>query len=330
LARGSVTPEGRGQAPAPGREAAARKCAVLVIEDSPAHRAELRRALETHPDIGEITEAEDGVAGLRALLTRSFDAVICDLELPGFDGEKLLAVKEQRPELADTPVLFVSANRDPARKARLLERGASDTLEKPFHPAELLARLGVHLRLLQLRNELREKNQQLERLSVTDALTGLRNRRFAEWFLAGELERSRRHGNPLSVLLADLDHFKRVNDTHGHAAGDNALRHVATLLAQQVRKTDVCARWGGEEFLVGLAQVPLEGALALAERQRAAVEASPLVLPSGARLALTVSIGVAGARAIDGECPDGLVAAADRALYEAKDRGRNRVVLAKR
>jgi diguanylate cyclase (GGDEF)-like protein len=315
--------------PAPGGEAPARKSVVLVIEDSAAHRAELRRTLEGTPEVGEILEAEDGFAGLEALLTQRFDAVICDLELPGFDGEKLLAVKEQRADLADTPVLFVSANRDPARKARLLERGASDTIEKPFHPAELRARLVVHLRLRQLRNELREKNQQLERLSVTDALTGLRNRRFAEWFLSGELERSRRHGNPLAVLLVDIDHFKRVNDAHGHAAGDAALRHVATLLAREVRKTDVCARWGGEEFLMGLAQVPLEGALALADRQREAVEASPLVLPSGARLALTVSIGVAGVLPTD-DTPLELVAAADRALYEAKDGGRNRVVLARR
>jgi two-component system, cell cycle response regulator len=302
---------------------------VLVVDDSAAHRAELRRTLQANADVGEITEAADGLAGLKALLTQSFDAVICDLELPGFDGEKLLAVKEQRPELADTPVLFVSANRDPARKARLLERGASDTIEKPFHPAELLARLGVHLRLRQLRHELREKNQQLERLSVTDALTGLRNRRFAEWFLAGELERSRRHGNPLSVLIVDIDHFKRVNDTHGHPAGDAALRHVAGLLLEETRKTDLCARWGGEEFLMGLAQVPVDGAIALAERQRASVERGPLVLPGGERLALTVSIGVASVMPSDERHAE-LVAAADRALYEAKDRGRNRVALAKR
>jgi PleD family two-component response regulator len=117
---------------------------------------------------------------LTALLSQPFDAVICDVELPGFDGEKLLAAKQQRAELADIPILFVSANRDPERKVRLLERGASDTIEKPFHPAELLARLGVHVRLRQLRTELREKNLQLERLSITDALRGVPNRRFAE------------------------------------------------------------------------------------------------------------------------------------------------------
>jgi diguanylate cyclase (GGDEF)-like protein len=306
-----------------------RKSAVLVIEDSDAQRAELRRALAASGELGEVVEAADGIAGLRALLSQPFDAVICDLELPGFDGEKLLAAKQQRPELADTPILFVSTNRDPERKARLLERGASDTLEKPFHPAELLARLGVHLRLRQLRNELREKNLLLERLSVTDALTSLRNRRFAEWFLSRELERTHRHGNELSVLLADVDHFKRVNDTHGHAAGDAALRHVGMLLAEQVRKTDVCARWGGEEFLIALAQVPLEGALALAERQRAAVEATPFVLSEGRLLELTVSIGVATATPADA-IPEDLVAAADRALYEAKGAGRNRVTVSRR
>jgi two-component system cell cycle response regulator len=184
VARGSVRSEARdGETQSVG-EPAARKSTVLVIEDSAAHRAELRRALESSAEIGEITEAADGVAGLKALLSRAFDAVICDVELPGFDGEKLLAAKAQRPDLSDTPVLFVSANRDPARKARLLERGASDTIEKPFDAAELLARLGVHLRLRQLRDELREKNQQLEQLSTTDALTGLRNRRFAESFLS--------------------------------------------------------------------------------------------------------------------------------------------------
>ena len=310
-------------------EAAPRKSSVLLIEDSAAQRAELRRALDSCEELGDIAEAADGIAGLKALLSQSFDAVICDLELPGFDGEKLLAAKEQRPELADTPILFVSANRDPARKVRLLERGASDTIEKPFHPAELLARLAVHLRLGQLRNELREKNLQLERLSVTDPLTGLGNRRFAEWFLGREIERAHRHGNELSVLLADLDHFKLVNDTHGHAAGDAALRHVGALLAEGVRKTDVAARWGGEEFLIVLAQVPLAGAIELAERQRATLEASPLTLPDGRPLELTVSIGVAALAPADA-APADLVSAADRALYQAKDGGRNRVAVSRR
>jgi diguanylate cyclase (GGDEF)-like protein len=321
-------PESERLEPSP-EPSAPRRGRVLVIEDSAAHRAELRRALEGSGEVSEIHEAEDGPGGLRAMLSGAFDAVICDVELPGFDGEKLLAAKAQSPQLADIPMLFVSANRDPERKARLLERGASDTIEKPFHPAELVARLGIHLRLRHLQRELREKNQQLARLSVTDPLTGLRNRRFAEWFLGRELERTRRHGNPLAVLVADLDDFKRVNDEHGHPVGDAALRHVGALLAQHLRKTDVCARWGGEEFLILLAQVPLEGALALAERQRAAVEASPLALPDGRHVEVTISIGVATAVYSD-RTPDELVLAADRALYEAKAAGRNRVMASRR
>ncbi len=310
-------------------QTAMRRGSVLVIEDSAAHRAELRRALTGSSQVTEISEAEDGPSGLRAMVSGAFEVVICDVELPGFDGEKLLAAKAQWPQLADVPILFVSANRDPARKARLLERGASDMIEKPFHPAELVARLGIHLRLRHLQLELQEKNQQLARLSVTDSLTGLRNRRFAEWFLARELERMRRHGNPLSVLVADLDDFKRVNDAHGHPVGDTALRHVGALLSQHLRQTDVCARWGGEEFLILLAQVPLEGALALAERQRAAIEASPLALPDGRHVEVTISIGVATAVHSD-RTPDELVAAADRALYEAKAAGRNCVMASRR
>ena len=329
MPRRPAQPTPRSQPPVVVGPPSVRRGAVLVIEDSASHRAELRRVLETSADVKEIIEASNGIAGLQALLTQPFDAVICDVEMPGFDGEKLLAAKEQRPELADTPILFVSANRDPERKARLLERGASDTIEKPFHPAELLARLGVHLRLRQLRVELQEKNLQLERLSVTDALTGLRNRRFADWFLSRELERVHRHGNRLSVFMVDLDHFKRVNDTHGHPVGDAALRHVGELLSRQLRKTDVAARWGGEEFLIALAQVPLEGALALAERQRAAIEATPFQLPDGRLLEVTISIGVATAIAADAS-PEDLVAAADRALYEAKNGGRNRVAVSKR
>jgi diguanylate cyclase (GGDEF)-like protein len=131
------------------------------------------------------------------------------------------------------------------------------------------------------------------------------------------------------VLVADLDDFKRVNDRHGHPVGDTALRHVGALLSQRLRQTDVCARWGGEEFLIALAQVPLEGALALAERQRAALEATPLVLPDGSQLELTISIGVANAVPAD-RTPAPLVQAADRALYDAKAAGRNRVMSARR
>jgi diguanylate cyclase (GGDEF)-like protein len=310
-------------------DTAARRAAVLVIDDSPAHRAELCRALRSSPEIGDIEAVADGLAGLKALLTQSFDAVICDLEMPGFDGEKLLAVKEQHAEIADLPMLFVSSNRDPARKARLLERGASDTIEKPFHAAELVARLGVHLRLRQLRKELSEKNAQLEQISTTDALTGLRNRRFAEWFLAREVERARRHGHPLAVVLADLDHFKEVNDAYGHAVGDAALRHVASLLGEHVRKTDVCARWGGEEFLLGLVQPHADGVREFAERQRAAIEASPLALADGRRIVLTLSLGVALYMPGDKGFEE-VVEAADRALYRAKRAGRNRIELSAR
>jgi diguanylate cyclase (GGDEF)-like protein len=302
---------------------------LVVIEDSPSHRADLRRAFEQTDLFDHIAEAGDGIEGLKLMLSRTPDAVVCDLEMPGLDGEKLLAAKQQRPEVRDVPIVFVSASCDPERKARLLERGASDTVEKPFHPAELVARVALHVRLQRLQAELREKNEILARLSTTDSLTGLRNRRYVDEFLTVEFLRARRYGNALAVVMADLDHFKRVNDTHGHPAGDAVLCHVGALLRSMLRMTDVAARYGGEEFVLVLPQNELEGAGVLAERWRAVVEATPTRLPDGQLIEVTLSAGVAAIARTD-STPEDLVAAADEALYRAKEGGRNRVELHRR
>src|SRR5690606_7679055 len=142
--------------------------------------------------------------------------------------------------------LFLTAQRDPERMARLLRSGACDIVQKPFHAAELLARLDLHLRLRRLQAELREKNATLARLSTTDPVTGLRNRRYASEFLSLEVLRAVRYRTPLAVLLLDIDHFKRVNDTYGHRAGDAVLQGVADALRATLRATDVAGRWGGE------------------------------------------------------------------------------------
>jgi PleD family two-component response regulator len=224
-------------------------------------------------------------------------------------------VKQQRPELADTPILFVSTNRDPARKARLLEHGASDTIEKPFHPAELLARLGVHLRLRQLRNELREKNLQLERLSVTDPLTSLRNRRFADGSCR-QLD-AHRHGNELGAARG-LDHLRVTTRT----ATPRRKRCATSGCSSEQVQDD--ARAGAAR--PRRARAGAGRSLAL-ERQREAI-ATPSCASDAARLT-TISIGVATASPADGS-PEDLVAAADRALYEAKGVGRNRVAVTRR
>jgi diguanylate cyclase (GGDEF)-like protein len=296
---------------------------LLLIDDSEIHRAEIRAAIEPARLFDRVLEAQDGLVGLRLLLGERLDLVLCDLELPGLDGEKLLRVRDRGPGGETLPFVFLTGSSDLARRARLLEQGASDAIGKPFHPAELIARLALHLKIKRLQDELRVKNASLERLSTTDALTGLRTRHYAMEFLRFEFLRSRRYGAPLAVLMADLDHFKGVNDTHGHLTGDAVLRGVAALLLEATRETDVAARYGGEELLVVLTHNTAAGACVMAERWRASVAGRRFEGPDGAA-EVSISAGIAELR--DGlEHPEALVAAADRALYRAKQKGRNRV-----
>jgi diguanylate cyclase (GGDEF)-like protein len=297
---------------------------ILVIDDSDTHRAEIRAAVEAARLFDRVLEASDGLKGLRLLLAEPVDLVLCDLEMPGLDGEKLLRVKGQGPSGANTPFIFLTANTDIARRARLLEDGACDAITKPFHPADLVARLGLHLKIKRLQDELMVKNATLARLSTVDALTGLRSRRYAMEFLSVEFLRARRYHTSLTLIMADLDHFKQVNDSYGHPAGDAVLRGVSEILLSAIRATDVAARYGGEELLVVMPQNDTEGARFLGERWRAAVENNAFVSPDGRLISVTISVGIAAFE--EGlETPEDLLAAADRALYVAKQAGRNRV-----
>jgi diguanylate cyclase (GGDEF)-like protein len=167
--------------------------------------------------------------------------------------------------------------------------------------------------------------EESKRLAATDVLTGLANRRHGSDTLARELARAERYRHGFCVALVDIDHFKRVNDTLGHSVGDRVLAHVARVLRQAVRKSDLVARWGGEEFLLLLTSTPTGGARFAAERIRAAVAASPFIDGDGNKLEITISIGVAMCQ---GQNADALIDAADRALYRAKSAGRNRVEVA--
>jgi len=301
---------------------------LLIIEDSPTHRAEIRAAVEPSQLFDTILEAEDGLEGLKRLLSETVDVVLCDLHMPGLDGEKLLRIKSQKGVSSDIPFLFLSATQNLQQQVRLLDGGACDTITKPFHPSELVARLRLHLKLKRLQDELREKNTMLARLSTTDPVTGLRTRRYATEVLNIEWIRACRYQTPLAVMMADLDHFKHVNDTYGHPAGDVVLRGVCDLLRETLRAPDVAGRYGGEEVLVILPQTEIEGAVQVAERWRQAVETASFRAPDGRSVGVTVSIGVAS---FDPSHTNGeeLVAAADEALYRAKNQGRNRVEAAR-
>ena len=296
---------------------------LLLIEDSAGQRAEIRAALESSAAFDRILEAVDGLHGLRLLLSEAVDVVLCDLELPGLDGEKLLRMRTAARGECEVPFIFLSSVTDHERRARLLRGGASDSITKPFHAADLVARVELHLKLVRLQRELIQKNRLLEQLSTTDPLTGLRNRRYLTEMLAVEFLRAQRHRTPLSVVMGDIDHFKAVNDRHGHAAGDAVLEGVAGVLKRSMRGSDHGGRYGGEEFLLVLANAEVDGARIFAERLRQEVEETAFANDAGP-IHVTLSLGIASLRAAH-ETPGDLVAEADEALYRAKQAGRNRV-----
>jgi diguanylate cyclase (GGDEF)-like protein len=298
---------------------------ILIVDDNAMIRSEIKAVLLKDGGFSHFMEASDGLTAFKTIMETPPDLVLCDLVMPGFDGLKFLGLKASRRELEQIPVIILTAEDDLDRKAEILERGASDYVTKPFHEKELLARVRIHTKLKILQDELLKKNAQLEALSVTDPLTGLANRRRLMTRLEEEVHRSRRLKMPLSVVMIDIDHFKLVNDTHGHAMGDEVLRNIGTLLKSGVRATDLAARYGGEELTLVLPHTDLPSALQVAENMRQKFAELEHHL-DGVTLKKTASMGVAS-RDGQGEQPDAesLLKRADEALYRAKQGGRDRV-----
>jgi two-component system cell cycle response regulator len=290
--------------------------AVVVAEDSLVIRAVLVEQLQSHGY--RVIEAGDGEQALAACHREQPDVVLLDVEMPHLDGHAVLARIKTEPQLADIPVVFVTSRVTTQDVVEGLRLGAHDYLRKPFEPSELLARVHAAVRIKALQDELRVRNAELELASRTDALTGLRNRRHLE----DQLQRLAGTADRLAVLLLDIDRFKLVNDTHGHAAGDEVLRVVARRLEQAARPGDVPGRWGGEEFLVVLPETGPDQAVSLGEQARQTIAAAPVPLGQPP-LRVTASVGVAWGA---GDGWEGLVRRADTGLYAAKEGGRNRVV----
>jgi diguanylate cyclase (GGDEF)-like protein len=295
---------------------------VLVADDSRVVRAMLRRQLEARGL--RVEEAADGHEAVRACRELRPDVVLLDVEMPGLDGHAALCSIRDDADIRDIPVVFLTARTSTEDVVAGLQLGAHDYLRKPFEPSELIARVSAALRVKRLQDELRQRNGELEAATRTDSLTGVFNRRHLEERLREVLAAARRQGQPAAVLMIDIDHFKSVNDSLGHAGGDAVLRAVVERLSRSVRCEDVVGRWGGEEFLILGAMTDAAAARALAERVRGAVSAEPVLLDGGASSRVTVSIGCAAGF----EPADRLLGRADVALYEAKSRGRDRVVVA--
>src|SRR5450631_3780526 len=233
---------------------------VLIIDDSDAVRERIIKTLESYDLFSRYYEAEDGLEGFKKLLSSPVDIILCDLEMPRIDGFKFLSMLKSRPDLQDTPVIMLTGMNDRDLKIKGLEQGASDYITKPFDPEELVARVKVHLKIKNLQDDLKRTNELLLELSNTDHLTGLFNRRYLMDALEKEIQRSLRKGGNLSLIILDIDHFKKVNDNYGHLQGDIVLQKIAQQLLKELRAYDTAARYGGEEFIALLPDATLEEA----------------------------------------------------------------------
>ena len=284
---------------------------VLVIDDDPVSARATEGVLR---GAGFLTASCcDPADAYESILRESPDLIILDVLLGDVDGFDVCRRVRANPALQLVPIIFVTRRGDVEERVRGLQVGGNDYVAKPFDPPELVARVRSHLSRL---SALRE-------MAIRDGLTRCYNHKYFKMRLDQELVRARRYGSPISLGVLDVDHFKRVNDTHGHPAGDAVLAHLASLLIASVRSSDIVARYGGEEFAFVLVEAGLQEASVVAERMRARVEAHEFELPGGARIRATASIGLAAARPQEGA--PGLLHRADAALYEAKAQGRNRV-----
>lgn len=295
---------------------------ILLVDDSATMRFTYEAILRKEGF--EVETASDGAEALEKLVpNHGYDLVISDLIMPGLSGNELVATMRKTPRLQMLPVLMLTGSTDQQDLLDNLDAGVSDYVVKARKgKAEFLARVRNLVKFKMLQDE-------LERASQTDALTGLFNRRYGVDRLEEEISRARRYDRELAVALIDLDHFKRINDTYGHHAGDEVLVTVSAGLGRVSRESDCVMRWGGEEFLFVFPETNLSEAAGIVERFRQHLVENPVHVSAegGTLIPVTTSGGVSELE--EGDSLESLVDRADAGLYRAKEQGRNQLVLSR-
>jgi two-component system cell cycle response regulator len=299
--------------------------AILLAEDDPVTRMLMTRFLKKAGY--DVDAVSDGAEAFDKMMKRYYPILVSDWEMPGMDGVALCKAVRNMQLDGYVYALLLTARDAKEHIIAGLEAGADDYLVKPVHEPELIARLNTGRRILALEHSLRAANQRNRVLSITDDLTGAYNRRYLMEQLPREVERCRRYAYPLSVIMCDIDHFKRVNDEQGHSAGDDVLQQFMGRVQQSIRSnSDWIARYGGEEFLLVLPETGYAAGVMVAEKVRSIVGSAPFSTRVG-EIRVTASFGVA-ATGPDGPDlllrVDGLIKAADQCLYRSKQEGRDR------
>ncbi len=298
---------------------------LLVVDDSPVYRKLVEQVLESEPF--QLHFARNGVEALQMTEEFSPSIVLTDWMMPDFSGPELCKKIRADQTKPYTYLIVMTSNTEKGNVVKALEAGADDYLTKPFDPGEMLARIGVGRRIIDLNRELAAKSRKLEEAARTDPLTGLPNRRAIEEWAFKQLRGAQRHGFSLWVMLGDIDSFKVINDSFGHDAGDTVIKTFADLLKRYTRASDICGRLGGDEFLLVVTHVGPEQIEATVSRFREHFGA--LSFPfQGQSVGVTASFGVAGCAGKVVPDFSAMVRKADQMLYEAKRGGRNAVRVA--
>ncbi len=308
------------------KESSAKPPVVLIVEDDRVTREYVGGLLRANGM--RIKLAETGKKAIDCIGEGGVDIVLLDILMPGLSGIDCCRLIKSMCKEEFLPVILVTAKSDPDSRVEGLRIGADDYVCKPFDERELLARVHGMLRIKEMHDAVANARERLQQLAVQDELTGLYNYRYLHTRLTEEFKRAERYREPLACVMVDIDHFKKFNDQYGHDVGDSVLAEVASRLRCGVREIDVVARYGGEEFLLVLPSTHFSGAITVTDRVWRAVRAVP-VEAGGREHHVTVSIGVALYPSRDVRSKDQLLKSADRALYQAKDDGRDRICVFK-
>jgi len=293
---------------------------ILVVDDDEDIRSLFKFLLENEGY--EVVTAPSCKDCFEIIRKNKPGLIILDILLPGEDGIEILKKLRGNPQFASIPVILISALRDTDHIVRGLQAGANDYVTKPINGPILLARIETHLKLGSLVNRLKRQKDILSKMAALDELTGIYNRRFLFDILTSEIERKTRYKRSLSLLMMDIDHFKRVNDKHGHPVGDKTLQRFVDLVGTSLRSNDVFCRYGGEEFCAILPETDTTQAEKVAKRIQSSIEETSITI-SGIQIYLTVSIGVVTSGPDHEQSAWEIIEHSDKALYMAKRNGRN-------
>jgi len=307
------------------------KMHVLIVDDNPQNLKVLGNVLKQNTSYS-LAFAMNGEEALEYIQKKLPDMILLDVMMPGLDGFQVCEALSKEAEVADIPVIFITAKSEPEDIIKGFKVGGVDYVTKPFNEAELLMRINTHMELkksrdmLELKNkELTEAYEKIEYLALTDTLTGIANRRNITTLMGKEVSRSKRNGATFSMIMCDIDFFKNVNDTYGHDTGDYVLCEVADIIQNNIRHQDIVARWGGEEFLVVLPETRVEDATSVAEKLRRTIEEKEMEFGEY-KFKVTMTFGVSVYESELGI--EKSIKKADDALYDGKQNGRNKVVQA--